>query len=302
MPNPLSNQVKSLRDLFDNHPAYQPLRELGFTSSSVASISGSSSDQRTFVLVAESLLNNLDLIKGIKDSTSFGAKKIASLLSESSLGVNQAIKGLSQHKDAVLKLTSLGFSRNDLAVMLSGTATNVGQALSSLIEHKKTLLQLKKIGFSTSNLSLILGKSGKEIGAALTGLTQNKHILSQLLKDGFSANDLAMLLSGKGANLGTAIRLLLKNKSDFTGLIKPPQNNTAVTIDLTNDDQSVASSTDYNFPSWVLKEDLVNGDQDSLESIDLDLWIDSFFDTENVSGSDNQNASRKRSANTAFDN
>ncbi len=130
MPNPLSNQVKSLRDLFDNHPAYQPLRELGFTSSSVASISGSSSDQRTFVLVAESLLNNLDLIKGIKDSTSFGAKKIASLLSESSLGVNQAIKGLSQHK-------------SDLAGSLSSSqqgSLRVGSSLCAMPNSKAITL------------------------------------------------------------------------------------------------------------------------------------------------------------------
>lgn len=324
MPKPLSNEVKCLNDLFANHPAYQPLREHGFTRSNLTSIIGSTKDLKTFVTVASLLVSNLDLIKSIQKSTSFKIGNIVSILSKSRLQVTAALEALAENKDTISELTKFGFTTGNLSSILTGTSTNVGRGLDSLVQNKQNLLELSKLGFTVSNvssmlagsggcvgqaikalaqhkdtllelinhgfsndkISSILGGSSTNMGEALNGLTQHKNTLIELTKQGFPPKTLVSLLRGHGARLGGAICALAKNKEAFAGLIETKPNTPTEVVDLTADDQSTAGSTDSHFPSWVMNEDLINGGPVSLEFSEANVWGRNYFDADTVSVSD----------------
>jgi hypothetical protein len=324
VPKPLPRNIENLNVLFTNHPLYQPLREHGFTRSNLTSIVGSTREQAQFVAVASSLVNHLDVIKGIQKSTSFKVSNIVSILSKSRLHVVAAIEALDENKDKVTELTRFGFSTNNLSCILTGTATSVGRGLESLIQHKELVLEFIKLGFTINNvafmlvgtgicvghvikalahhkdtlqellnhrfshneISSMLGGSKTSMGQALNGLTKHKNTLIELAKEGFPTKYLCSSLKGQGEKLGHAIAELAKNKESLAGIMRTKPNTNIKSVKLTKDDQSTASSTDSNFPSWVMKEDLVNGGAVPPQSAEANIWGRKYFDAESDSVSD----------------
>jgi hypothetical protein len=338
VPKPLSSDVEKLDVLFDNHPAYQPLRETGFTRANLTSIVGSTKKPELFAAVAESLVSHLDLIKSIQKSTSFKVSNIVSILSKSRLGVVMAISALDQNADKVSELTSCGFTASNISCILAGTTKSVGHGLDALIQHKYILLELRQLGFTINNASTMLAASGIFVGHALKalahhkgtlqelldhgfsnsqlssmlvgsktnmgrtliGLTEHKDILIELVKKGFPTKYISSSLRGYGPKLGQAITELAENKEYLAGIIRTKPNTYIKKANLTAEDQSTASSTDSHFPSWVMKEDLINGGTVSLQSGEATIWGKMYFDADSDSVSSLE-TSRKRSAGDAFD-
>lgn len=162
MTNSLSSQVKQLDNLFDNNPCYQPLRELGFTSSSVASIAVSKNGREKFVAVANSLFSNLDLIKSIQKGTALKVCHIVSNLSKSRLTVVECLKKMEQKKSAFEELKKHSFSGRDLSASINQGNSEFPRILDIVIDEN-SLISSGNFG-SVYDVSLTVDPLGCYVG------------------------------------------------------------------------------------------------------------------------------------------
>jgi len=148
---------------------------------------------------------------------------LASIFGYSSSRIDEAVSGLLQSRDTLVRLLSdpeliaIKFGIKHISSILARSGAEVATAIKGLDESAprlKALLSPNALGypggFNSDNLASILRASGNDVAIAITNLTESIDDLKRLVSIGFTPDEIATTLSVSKTNIRHKISAIFK--------------------------------------------------------------------------------------------